>query len=463
MMWDLRIPLFLLYLGLLLGAFRGNCDGAALRTELEDLEVVKSRLLIDFPDSPYGSRRLMYLENRSGSDPLLPPAKWAVGLSGPLITFGPVSFRGILAQLYNPLAQGAGSDVFADTADLCLNIDLDLAGRRGVQLRIIPGYWNLIGVHEKRIGAQLGSVITVPLGRRTNCSLVGLLSAPPDQLEDEQAWYVEHPLFPGDLISHLAGSLSWQLIPFCISLGVAASAGRWVGPGTFATLQLRRNAPPADLDLLLGYCSPAYFTPEGDNGDLEWLVALKGMRDLGALHLSACWRRELLPLPLLPEAFRESRDLLGAGIEFRQPVGRSCFWSMEGDAELEREWSPAGENTVRCSLNGGSSLDRGEWSFTLGMKEQWGGDYDRIRVARIGIGCEPSWGEARLEAGYRISPMTGFHLAAAFEAIGEGRRIYIRLKTVDVLPCPADADDRSAADWLQLFSFRVGWEVKSQL
>ena len=138
-----RIALFLLplLLRLLLCACRGSCDGTALRTELEDLEVLKTRLLIDLPDSPHGSRRLVYLENRNSTDPLVSPERWALGFSGPLITFGPVTLRGLLSQLYNPLAQGAGSEVFADSPELALDIDLDVGGRKGLQLWVVPDRW----------------------------------------------------------------------------------------------------------------------------------------------------------------------------------------------------------------------------------------------------------------------------------------------------------------------------------
>ena len=461
-----RIPLFLLDLLLLLGACRGSCDGTTttLRTELEDLQETKSRVLVDFPASPYGPRRLMYVENRGGSDPLLKPEQWALGIASPLITAGPVSLRGILAQLYNPLAHGAGSDVFSDPADLTLNIDLDVASRRGIQLGVIPGQWNLVGLYRETVGIQLGSSITVPIGPRVEGGFAGLLSSPPGRLaaDSDGSWYAEDPLFPGGLISHLAGSLTLEHDPLRLRLVAAASAGRLVGSGTFATLQLHRRAPPADLDLLVGYCSPRYFTPEGDSGDLEWLAAARVERRFGPVNLTAGWRMGLPPLPPIPEEFRERRDQLSTGIGITRKTASGCSWSMEGDAELEREWAPVGEKTDRCSLHAGSTLDWSVWSFTVAMEDEWEGDCERIRDALVVARYEPSWGEARLEAGYRLGPLAGFHLAAALEAVGEGRRIYIRLETVDVLPRSASGDGRPVEDWLQLFSFRMGWEAKSK-
>ena len=465
---SLRIPLFLL-LGLLPGPYRGSCDAptTTFRSELENLEVMKSRLLIDFPASSYSEsprvpRRLMYLENRGDSDPLLRPQQWAVGISSPLITAGPVSLRGILAQLYNPLAHAPGSEVYSDPAELSLNIGLEVAGRRGLQLQAVPGHWNLLGIYKEQIGAQLGSVITAPLGRRIDCVLVGLLAGPPDRLADEQTWYAEKAIFPGGLISHLAGSLAWELNPFRFCLIAAASAGQWVGPGTFTTMHLSWRDRQIDLDLLLGYCSSGYLTPEGDIGELEWMIAGRAKRDLGPLQLSAACRREIDRLPVLPAEFRESLDQLNAGIEIIRKTACGSVWSITGGSELEREWSRDGDGHSRFSLDAGSTVDWSLWSFAVQLKEAWGGGSERFRDFRVEIARNPSWGEARLEAGYRHSLKSGFRLAAALEAAGGGKRIYIRLETKEILPPIDSGDGRQAEDWLQLFTLRVGWEAKSR-
>ena len=461
----LGITLFLL-LGILPGADRAGCDGAdvCLRTELEDLEIMRSRLLIDFPAGPFGLRRLMYVEkrdaaDRAGSDPLLMPQLWAVGFSGPLITAGPVSLHGILAQLYNPLAHGAGSEVFSDAPALSLNIDLDVGSRRGLQWQAVAGRWSLLGLYGEQIGAQLGSALALPFGRSSECALVGLLSSPPEKPGD--GWYAERPLFPGGPISHLAGSLRWELDPLCICLAAAAAAGQQVAPGAFATLLVRLYAAPADLDLLLGNCSPEYFTPEGDRGDLEWVAAARAERIIGALHFSAGCRKELSPPPLLPQAFRESRDQLEAGIRVNSRSASGWTWCIRADAEMQREWSTAGQGSSRYRVQAGSTLDWRVWSLTFGVNEQWGGRPEPAGDAGITVGCDPAWGEVELEAGYGHGRESGFHLAAALEVTGEDKRFYLRLETEGLIPPPAPADSRRAEDWLRLLSLRLGWETKS--
>jgi len=465
---SLRIPLLLLLL-LILAAHPGSCDGpeATLRTELEDLAIMKSRLLIDFSAGPYGFRRLMYVENREfskteGTDALFPPERWAVGFSGPLVTAGPVSLRGILAQLYNPLAHGPGTQVCSDAAGLSLDIGLDVASRRGLQLQIIPGHWSLLGIYKKQIGAQVGSVIAVPLGRRIACTLVGLLSTPPDRLEDDQPWYAEQTPFPGGLVGHVAGSLVWELDPVRFSLAAAGSGGQWVAPGTLTTLNVGLSAVPVDLDLLIGSCSLGYFTPEGDKGDLEWIVAARAKGDLGALHISAAWRRELSPLSPFPGAFRDSRDRLDAGIQINLQNACGWSWTIRADAELEREWSSAGQGHCRRCLEALSVLDWRPWTLSAGVEEQWSGDREWVQDAWLEVGWEPFWGQARLKAGYRHSRVSGVYLAGSLEAVGDGKRTYIRLETKDVLPSFAAEEARLGKDWLQMFALRVGWEAEAR-
>jgi hypothetical protein len=468
--WSLRIYLSLL-VWLLLSPCHGGCDvpAATLRTELEDLRVMRSRVLIDFPASPYGPRRLMYVEKRrgsdlEGSDPPLQPEQWALGIAGPLVTAGPVSPRGILAQLYNPLAHGPGSDVFTDPADLSLNIDLELASRRGMQLGVIPGHWNLFGLYRETAGVQLGSSVAVPIGPRVECAFVGLLSSPPAQLapDADGSWFAGDPAFPGGPISHLAGSLTWDLVRLHLHLVAAGSGGQRVAPGTLGTLQISWNGSGGELDLLLGRCSAGYFTPEGDIGEVQWMAAAQGNRDFGTVHLSAACRKEIDRLPVLPTAFRESRDRLTAGIGIRRPISHGCTLSIEEEASLDLLWSTSGTRGKELSLDGGTTLDWRLWRLELASEESWNSESGRLGQICLSIAHDPPWGQTRLEAGYRHGGISGFRLSAAVEAIGDGKRIYARLETREVLPLDAGSKGRQAEDWLQLFTLRVGWEAKSR-
>jgi hypothetical protein len=441
----------------------GDAASLTLRTELADLEEAKSRFLIDFYDSRGSEYRLMYVANRRISDPQLQPEAWSVGLASPLLTAGPVSLRGALAQLYNPLAHGPGSEVFSEAAGLSLDINLDLARRRGVQLGIIPQCFSFIGVYKQQNGMQIGCLAAVPVGQRAEFALVGLLSAPPDQLEDEAegAWYADEPNFPGGPLSHLAGSLKWESTPLRLHLAAAASGGQRIGPGTLVTLHISRTASQRELDLLMGYCSAGYFSPEGNSSDPEWLAAARIRREFGFVHLSASCQKEISHLTSVPKVYRESRDHLTAGVEFIRHTDSSRGWSIAGDAALQRAWSSTGDRQEHSSLEVETILDWHRWRFVVGMDEGWSSVSERYRDISLLVSYDPTWGEAKLAMGYQVIPATGFHLAAAIEAKGEYKRIFARLETREILPFGMEGNGRQTEDWLKLFTLCVGWEVKS--
>jgi hypothetical protein len=471
-----NLGISLLLLGaVLVGVAQVECDAATttLRTELEDLQEMKSRLLVDFPAGLYGPRRFLYVENRKtfeydssgcgcsdredsrrgARDPFWKPQQWAVGFSSPLFTAGPISLRGVLAQLYNPLAHGPASDVFSEPPDLSLNIDLDVAARRGAQLSLIPGHWSLLCMYERQIGSQFGSAIAIPVGRSLNLTLTGLLSSPPDRLEQEGTWYAGGFPFPGGLITHMAGSLTWEHDPLRLTLVAAASAGRLVRPGTFFTFDMSLSAALADLSLLFGFCSPRFFTPEGDTGDLEWIGAARAERVFGPFQLSAAWSKELCPLHPFPEAFRGGRDRFDCRIQIVRGSAPRRVWSIGGEAGLQREWSAEGrENTLR-RLETESTLDWRAWKFAAGMSELRDGESETVRDVRVRLGHDPEWGKIELEAGYRLGPIPGFDLTASFNVTGEKKRFYIRVGTKEVVP---------AGDWLELFTLRLGWEASRE-
>jgi hypothetical protein len=465
MLRSLRIPLLLL-VGLPVAACPGSCQSSvtSLRTELEDLREMKSRLLIDLPAGPFGKCRFVYVEKRGscetgGNDPLLLPQRWTLGMADPLVTVGPVFLHGLLAQLYNPLAHGPGSEVFTGSADLSLDIDLEVGSRKGVQLKVVPGHWSLLCTFKERTGAQFGSAIAVPFGNSFDCTMAGLLSAPPGRLEQEQSWYGQRPLFPGGLVSVLAGSLTWEHRPLRLFLAAAASAGQRVSPGAFFTLGMNLSAAPGDLALLLGYCSPGYFTPEGDKGDLEWIAAARATRDIGIVHLSAGLSRELNPLPPFPRGFRGGCDHLTAGIRIVSGSAARRLWSIDGDAEIRREWSEEGNEHAFACVQIGSTMDWGRWNAAGKASLQWGGDTGGIPAVLIVFIWDPGWGKIELGAGYRHGPRPGFDLTAAVEAKGEDKRLYFHLASKDPMSPNIRCSSWNAEDWLKLFSIRLGWEA----
>jgi hypothetical protein len=230
----------------------------------------------------------------------------------------------------------------------------------------------------------------------------------------------------------------------------------------FAALDMSLSAAFLDLALLLGYCSPQFFTPEGDPGDLEWIAAARAEMDFGALHLSAACSKELYPLSPFPDAFRGGRDRIEVGIETVRKSRTRRVWSIEGQGTWQLGWSEEGqESSFRC-LEAGSTLDWGVWSVAVGLRDSRDGASEPVRDTRFTVRHDPLWGKIELEAGYQLSPAPGFEFAAALDISGEDKLLYIRVGTEEVLPFSSSGHRRQAGDWQEIFTLRLGWEVSTE-
>ena len=82
-----------------------------------------------------------------------------------------------------------------------------------------------------------------------------------------------------------------------------------------------------------------------------------------------------------------------------------------------------------------------------------------LRDVRFSLTRDSGWGKFEMAAGYQISPVPGFDIAAALDISGEDRLLYIRIETEEVLPLYPSGE--KAADWLDFFTLRLGWEAGS--
>jgi hypothetical protein len=433
-------------------------SSAFITTELVELQRIHTRLLIDYPQS-----RFVYIENRRPGDPVLHPDQWALGISSPLLTAGPVALSGILPQIYNPLSHGPGSDVFSETTDISLNIDLDIGSRSGVIVEAIPEHWEWFLLYKEEIGAQVGSLMAIPLGQRTEFEFLGLLSHPSDQLQDggDESWFVDTPLFPGGLLNHLAGSFAFDLQPVSLYLSATVSAGQRVPPGAVYSLHTTWTAPRTEVFLLIGHCTERFFTPEGRRGDLQWIFATRLVWDSTPIYLFGSYRKEISRLPLFPTPFRESRDQFAAGAEVCRRITSRCHLGIQADGEMELRWSTRGLPEKELFLDCGGSLSRHLWELAVGMTGQWDSEYGWERDLRLLFTLNPSWGVVELEMGMQSRPAPGWHLAADVELKGEGKRFYARLETRQALPFSYPEQGYDGMKFLDLLSIHLGWEAET--
>jgi hypothetical protein len=449
-----RLPAAIfLFFCLCMSVHPGRCDGhtVSLRIELEELRESSARLLIDYP-----CLRLMYVEHRQSTDAVLQPERWSLGIASALLTAGPVCLEGILAQLYNPLGQGAGGAAFSQNARLCLDIDPDVGSRRGVELSLIPQHWSFFLLYKEAFGAQLGSAAALPIGSRAGCELVAMLSDPPGRLDHPAgpAWYPEMPPFPGGAVSHLAGSFILGSSRSSLRLLAAVSGGTRVGPGALVTLHAVRPGPRTELALLIGHCTAGFTTPEGDDGDLQWLAAARLRWDLRPFVLSATCRREISHTCVLSSPFRESRERLAAEIEWFRRMGPGCALIVESCALVQLHRAASGQVDEECCLEAGATLRRRGVEISAGASVGWGPERPRggLTELRLLLARDLRWGEIGLETKYRSGPDPGFWAAACLELVEKNRRFHARLESRRPLEPPLR----------ELFSISLGWETKSR-
>jgi hypothetical protein len=235
---------------------------------------------------------------------------------------------------------------------------------------------------------------------------------------------------------------------------LAGSGGRLAAPGVLGCLRVSRTGSGGGLDLLLGWCGAGYYTPEGEEGALEWVAAAEACREIGPLVIRADWRREIEHPPLEPVGFIESRDELGLAVRFDSRSGCCANWSVDTEAGLEREWSREGEKEVRLSVDAGSTVDWGPRRFALGMSECWSGDSHELGELRLDVLRVVPWGKVGFEAGFRFGGRTAFPLALNFETAGEKRRFSLQLASEDA--CAPFENS------LERFTLRLGWEAENR-
>jgi hypothetical protein len=453
------LPVLWFIFSLLPASFLRCEDSAALlTTELVELQRMHTRLLIDFPQS-----RFVYIENRRSGDPVLQPDQWALGISSPMVSAGPVALSGILPQLYNPLSHGPGSGVFSESTDITLDIDLDIGSRSGVVLGAIPQHWEWFLLYKEDVGPQVGSLIALSFGQRVGFEFLGLLSNPADQLQGgkDESWFVDPPPFTGGLLNHLAGSLAFDLHPVSLYLSAAVSAGQRILPGAVYSLCTTWTSRRSDIILLIGYCTDHFFTPEGHSGDLQWIFGTRLEWDCRTTRLIGSYRKEISRLPRFPAPFRDSRDLFALETEVTRRISSRCLLHLQNDVEMEWRWSSSGFPEHGICLYGGGILEWTLVELSAGLAAEWSSGNGWGRDLRLLCALDPVWGSVELELDLQSRPTLGWQLAAGVELEGESKRVYARVETSRALSFRRPVQGQGEIDFFDLLSIRIGWEAEA--
>jgi hypothetical protein len=416
---------------------------AQLKTELVDFRSMSTRILIDFPQT-----RLVYIENRKPGDSMLQPDRWSPGVSTALLTAGPVTLSGVLPQLNNPLSHAAGSAVFSESTRVSLDIDMDLGSRSGVVLRVIPHHLEWFLLYSDEVGAQFGSLFAIPVGSRAGFEFLSLLSDPADRLPDEEdeSWFVDHPPFPGGMLSHLAGSLTFDLPSFSLYVSAAVSAGRLVRPGALCSLHMTWAGRYSEIIFLASYCTDHFFTTEGGSGDLQWVLAASLERQFRSTRIYCSYRKEIRRLPVVPAGYRESSDIFSLETEYSRSLASGLLLRLCADAEMESSWSSSGVPDYELRVDARAVLCWDLLELAAGTSTEWSSGNGWRTDLELSCAVETERGSFRLAMDIQPRPDLARRVAASFEIEGEDKRLYARVET-----------DQTLSD----YAFCIGWQAET--
>ena len=236
---------------------------AEIKSEMENFQLFKNRCLAQWP-----GYRLLLIQEQEKAEPI----EIRVGFSTPLITWGPLSHFGLARMVLNPLGYSPGSTVFSERSGFRLDCSFSGGSRRGFVIEPLPDklglfLWEGEGLPSK-VGAfaELSPVSGLQLeGIILTMTTEGFRAEP-----QSDQWFSERALFPGGRLHHLGGRVNWQTPLLHIYSSLVACGGEGLMPGYFINLDLRLKNRFFPLELLMGYCSADYFTPDGEIID-DWL------------------------------------------------------------------------------------------------------------------------------------------------------------------------------------------------
>ncbi|HUV06398.1 MAG TPA: hypothetical protein VMX75_01635 [Spirochaetia bacterium] len=223
-----------------------------IKSEIWELEKVNSRFLFSG-----GDWEIVGLDVRKRGTPVYQ----ILGLRLSWLTAGPLCLKGLLREVFNPLAYSTGSSVFAEEIGIDLDKSFEGGGRRGMALSLVPGYltWFLLNAQRS---TKTGLTASLPFGEALNAELLLCTSHPP-RGDPGESWHAERPLFPGGRLVHGAARLSLDRPTFYGVLSAGFSGGERTFPGFFSHSDIAFRPGAFEMGLNLGLASNSYFDPNG--------------------------------------------------------------------------------------------------------------------------------------------------------------------------------------------------------
>ncbi len=344
------------------------CLRSELEAGLEDTGKLRERLLLDFTDI----RLILFAKVHEPE-----AAAIRLGVRTPVFLAGPVSKRGLLRLVENPLGFSAAGDVFQEKSGLYLNSEFDPGSRTGLKLALIPGYLELFGYQRQGQPLKIGALTNFPVNKSFQIESLGMVSQPEERLSFTE-WFSDPPPFPGGVIINISSRIRLTWPGSKLALSAAVSGAERARSGFLMQLHGDLHRPGIGLKGIAAYCDPAYLSPNGEYGD--WLTKVGGQLEIGpvgAYSLSCAYEKALPRLDIFPGAYLAFRDLaalkaglvypLWRGWSFSARVGgrKKVFcstrgtWTEEAECELSAAFS---HELLALKLEGGLDLEGSTWA-----------------------------------------------------------------------------------------------------
>jgi len=185
----------------------------------------------------------------------------AIGVSSPYLRAGPLALKGLLREIFNPLAYGPGSSVFQERPEIRLERSFSGSSKTGIVFDPVPDHAECFLFHSSGV-TKAGGSLSVPVGSYLETHLLFSTSQPKRETVDD-SWFTDRLPFPGDRLIHGATRLALDHPGLFGSLSLGISAGRRIVPGYFTLLDIVMKTEMFQPELSVGISSPRYFTPDG--------------------------------------------------------------------------------------------------------------------------------------------------------------------------------------------------------
>jgi len=317
------------------------------------------------------------------------PGVWrgapVLGVCLPWFLYGPLLARGMLRQVFDPLAFAAWSGVFEEHTGLVLDGALQTS-RAGVLLMPSPGHCGVFCRPGREGGTEYGAFGSLQLG--AGAAECAVLASRPDAQPSPDEWFITRAPFPGGDLTHFAARLILESPNLAASYAAGASSAQFAAPGVFSALWIRGRLPEIEGAVLVSGATPGYRTPDGASttvaSRLSAMVRLGRDRRRGELEAGFSFaaaepgfspRREIPTKNVVRAAL--SRDYLWA-----------CSWPLsvllEAQKDINRDCDGVRNETFRCGST--ACLALGSMDVTASVDSS---DHDGVGVLG-GLTLKPS-------------------------------------------------------------------------